>query len=146
MPEEEFQKLVLAEFRALHQEVQGIHGEIFNTNQEIGSIKQDIVSIKQDIANLKQEMSHTNQEIIGIKQEMSHTNQEIENTKQEIIDTRLEMRERFDRLERHNEANVVATLNVIHNKINEVHASLISVAEVLGDHEVRIRNLTRRPV
>lgn len=116
MSEEEFQKLVLSEFRALRQEM------------------------RENISVLRQEMQESNS---ALRQEMQEGNTSL---RQEIQDLRMEMRDRFDRLERHSEENVQATLNVIHGKVSDIRESLRSVSEVLGDHELRIRNITRRPV
>lgn len=127
MSEEEFQKLVLSEFRALRQEMQESNSALRQEMQESNSA-------------LRQEMQEGNS---ALDQKIQEGNNSL---RQEIQDLRLEMRDRFDRLERHSEENVQATLNVIHDKVSDIRESLRSVSEVLGDHELRIRNIIRRPV
>ena len=123
MSEGEFEKLVLSELKTLHQELQNTRQHL---SREIGDVRQEL---KQDIQDVGQELQSVRGEL-----------------KADIQEVRQEMLERFDRLERHSEENVVATLNLIHTKVGEIKDNLRSVSEVLGDHEVRIRNLTRRPV
>lgn len=123
MSNEEFQKVVLAEFSTLRQDVQRLGQEVQTTRQELhGQIDATRLELHEEIETTRLELH------------------------QEIETTRLEMRERFDRVERHAEENAVSMVNLIRDKVSGIQEALRSVTEVLGDHEVRIRNLTRRPV
>ena len=122
MSDEEFQRLVLNEFKSLRREQQ---------------VQADSVQEKFD--SMQEKFYSLHQELVDTRREMRE--------RFDQSDTRFDqMDERFERLERHSEENVQATLNVIHDKVVDIQDTLSSVSEVLGDHELRIRKLVRRTV
>ncbi len=129
MSDEEFQRLVLNEFKSLRREQQ---------------VQADSVQEKFD--SMQEKFYSLHQELVDTRREMRERFDQSD-TRFDQMDERFDqMDERFERLERHSEENVQATLNVIHDKVVDIQDTLSSVSEVLGDHELRIRKLVRRTV
>lgn len=122
MSDEEFQRLVLNELKSLRSEQQ---------------VQADSVQEKFD--SMQGKFDSMQMELVDTRREMQERFDQMDK-RFDQVDTR------FDRLERHSEENVQATLNVIHDKVGDIQDTLLSVSEVMGDHEIRIRKLVRRPV
>lgn len=62
------------------------------------------------------------------------------------IDTTMVTKDHLDKVLFEQQEDVKSMLQHISNKLDAQAADIKSVAEITGDHEMRIRTLTRRPV
>lgn len=90
--------------------------------------------IKEEIKPITQRLDNMEKDIITIKSDMA--------TKADI--TRLE-----NKIEQYGEVqqkDIYHLLQLTSKKIDTIHEDLKSLAEVTGEHEIKIRSLARRPV
>ena len=102
--------------------------------EEIKPIKEEITTIKFDMGTLKSDMDTVKSDISAIQSTMA--------TKADI--TRLE-----GKIEQYGEGqqkDIYHLLQLTSKKIDNIHEDLKSLAEVTGEHEMKIRSLARRPV
>ncbi|MZP30643.1 hypothetical protein GTO91_13060 [Heliobacterium undosum] len=64
----------------------------------------------------------------------------------EINSLKQEMSRRFDRLERSQEDDIKGMLKTINRKIDDVQEDQRSITAIIGEHEVKLRSLSRRRV
>lgn len=108
---------------------------------DIAVIKTDVAVLKTDVSGLKTDVSGLKTDVTGLKTEMKEIKTELKDVKDTV--NRIEKRQNgiFEQtaglLEFRTE--VVATLR-------EINENQKSISGVLGEHEIQIRNLRRRPV
>lgn len=85
---ENFEKIMLQEFKNVHNKLDNIDIKITNLDKEVTGLKQDVVDLKQDVVGVKQEVTGLKQNVVDLKQEVTGLKQDI---------SRIE--ERMDRLE-----------------------------------------------
>ncbi|MBP2663822.1 MAG: hypothetical protein H6Q71_1770 [Firmicutes bacterium] len=90
--------------------------------------------IKEEIKPITQRLDNMEKDIITIKSDMA--------TKTDI--TRLE-----NKIEQYGEVQPKAIYHLLQltsKKVDNIHEDVKSLAEVTGEHEIKIRSLARRPV
>ncbi|MZP30615.1 hypothetical protein GTO91_12915 [Heliobacterium undosum] len=70
----------------------------------------------------------------------------LQGMREEIKSLKQEVNRRFDRLERNEEEDVMGMLQTLHRKIDDMQEDQRSIAAIIGEHEVKIRTLSRQPV
>ncbi|MBC9785345.1 hypothetical protein GJ688_16410 [Heliobacillus mobilis] len=64
----------------------------------------------------------------------------------ELKEGQKEIHRRLDRMERSQEDDIVGMLKTISRKIDDLQEDQRSMTAIIGEHEVKIRTLSRRPV
>jgi chromosome segregation ATPase len=101
---------------------------------DTSALKSDMDTVKSDISALKSDMATAKSDISTIQSTMA--------TKADI--TRLE-----NKIEQYGEVqqkDIYHLLQLTSKKVDNIHEDLKSLAEVTGEHEMKIRSLARRPV
>ena len=146
MTNEEFQVLILAEIKSLRQDMterfDQVDQRFIQVDQRFDQVDQRFIQVDQRFDQVDQRFIQVDQRFDQVDQRFIQVDQRFDQVDQRLdsIDNRLSW------LEKHEESDIIATLMVINNKVNDLHEMFRSVSEVLGDHELRIRALIRRPV
>ncbi|CAH0119247.1 hypothetical protein PAE9249_01746 [Paenibacillus sp. CECT 9249] len=130
--------------------------------EELGGIKTELGGVKEDIKGLKAELGSVKEDIAGIKAELGGVKTDIKGLKAELEEVKAEQRktnERLDRLETkvdrqevtinaifEQTANLIEFRSEATSKLETIIEDQKSIHEILGEHEVSIRTLRRKPV
>ncbi|MFZ3101899.1 MAG: hypothetical protein WA131_11570 [Desulfitobacteriaceae bacterium] len=146
MTDEEFQRLVLNEFKALRREQQVQQVQANSVKEEFESIHKELVATRQEMRE-RFDQSDKRLEQMEARLDQMEARSDQSDKRLEQMEVRLDQSDkRFERLERHREKTEQVSLTVIHDKVCDIEDTLSSVSGVLGDHELRLRKLVRRLV
>ena len=120
MTNEEFQKAVLQEFKGLKQDIGDLKQDFSTLKQDVGTLKHDVTDLKQDVSTLKHNVTDLKQDVDKIDKTLKIV--------YDHVGTLTEFR---------TEVNM---------KLNSILEDNKSIHELLGEHEVSIRTMRRRPV
>lgn len=124
-----------------------------NIGADIEEVKNEIIEIKSTMAT-KTELANTRDELAAsiaiIRNELTAS---ITATQHELADTRTELRDGFAaldaKIEKYGQVqqqDIYHLLKLSNQKLETICEDIKSVAEIAGEHEMRIRTLSRRPV
>ncbi|XFO68502.1 hypothetical protein SPSIL_047250 [Sporomusa silvacetica DSM 10669] len=125
----------------IQEEIQPIKEEITTIKSDMGTLKSDMGTLKSDMDTIKADTSALKSGMDTVKADIS-TIQSTMATKADI--TRLE-----NKIEQYGEVqqkDIYHLLQLTSKKVDNIHEDLKSLAEVTGEHEMKIRSLARRPV
>lgn len=125
----------------LKEEIEPIKDEIVIIKEQITEIKEEQKLMKQEIEEIKDEQRKMKQEIMEIKVEQKQMKQDIIEIKEEQKQIKKKIDIVFDQ-----NADFLEFRTDVLNKLDEINENQKSIFEILGEHEVAIRNLRRRPV
>ncbi|MGL5513954.1 MAG: hypothetical protein ACRDBM_12060 [Sporomusa sp.] len=108
-------------------------------------LKTELKEMKTGLIETKIDLKETKTEIKGMKVELKETNKLLDHIQATMV-----TKDYLDKVIIEQQKDVIAMLQHVDNKLDS-HISLLredlkSVAEVTGDHEMRIRSLARKPV
>ena len=120
MSNEDFQRAVLSRFDRLDTELTGI--------------KQEMSGMKKEITGMKTEMSGMKKDIFGLKTEVA-------GVKTKVTEIDVKLNAVYSQT-----AMLTEFKTEVNAKLDKIIEDNRSIYEILGEHEVAIRTLRRRPV
>lgn len=121
MTNEEFQKIVLEELKIVRGEIKAVKGELTGEIQAVrGELKEEIQAVKGELKTVGEEIKTLRQDIGRI----DNTLKAVYNQTAVLTEFRTETNKKLDNIMEDNK----------------------SIHEILGEHEVSIRTIKRRPV
>ncbi len=123
MTNEEFQRLILEKLNGLDK----IDSRLDRVENRLDKIESEVSGVKSEVSGVKSEVSDVKSEVSGVKSEVSSVKSEVS-----IIKNQTAILTEF-----RTETNT---------KLNAIIEDNKSIHELLGEHEVSIRTLRRKPV
>lgn len=124
-------------------------GEVKKMSEEIlKQILQEIKEIKAEIGDMKVDITDMKVDITGIKaDQVTMKSQIAENTQllKAVIHRQDEFDAKMDGLTL-DVAKIHGEVSTLNNTVSEIRENQTSIHQMLGEHEVTIRSLVRRPV
>ncbi|WP_066187558.1 hypothetical protein [Gracilibacillus timonensis] len=130
---DDFQKVVklLGDMNQRQKEMQN---DITDMKSDMSRMNGDITNMKNDITNMKSDMSKMNGDITNMKSDISEMKEELATAKQEREVIRKTVVQNVENIEE------------LKTTVNEIKDDQKSFFEIVGEHEVAIRTLRRKPV
>ena len=124
--------------RQILAEVQNVKSEVENVKSELGKVKTEVESVKDELQTVK---SQLNSRFDSLETRMSSSEEKMSSMEANFMEVKDKLKviegQTACLSESHHETNV---------KLDRLIESQRSIHEILGEHEVSIRTLRRKPV
>ncbi|MBU5442843.1 hypothetical protein [Paenibacillus sp. MSJ-34] len=116
--------------------------------EELGGIKTELGGVKEDIKGIKAELGGVKEDIKGIKAELEEVKAEQRKTNERLdrLETKVDRQEVTINAIFEQTANLIEFRSEATSKLETIIEDQKSIHEILGEHEVSIRTLRRKPV
>ena len=132
----------------IHEEIKPIKEEITTIKFDIGTLKSDVSTLKSDVSTLKSDVSTLKSDVSTLKSDMDTVKSDI-SAIQSTMATKTDITRLESKIEQYGEVqqkDIYHLLQLTSKKVDNIHEDLKSLAEVTGEHEMKLRTLARRPV
>ena len=140
---------------SMEKDMTTIKFDINTINSDMTTIKSDINTINSDMTAIKSDINTINSDMTTIKSDINTINSDMTTAKFDINTIRSTMATKADiirlenKIEQYGEVqqkDIYHLLQLTSKKVDAIHEDVKSLAEVTGEHEMKIRSLSRRPV
>ena len=140
--------MIQEEIKPIKEEITTIKSDMGTFKSDIGTLKSDIGTLKSDIGTLKSDIGTLKSDVGTLKSDMDTVKSDI-STIQSTMATKTDITRLENKIEQYGEVqqkDIYHLLQLTSKKVDNIHEDLKSLAEVTGEHEMKIRSLARRPV
>lgn len=134
MSNEEFQKTVLERLSGIQTDISGMKSDIKELQSDVSGMKSDIKELQSDVSGMKSDIKGLQTDVSGLKSDVMELRTDVK-----------ELKEKVNAI--YDQTAVLTEFRTETNlKLDNIIEDNKSIHEILGEHEVAIRTLQRKPV
>lgn len=147
--------LIITKLEGMEEDISGLKTEMHEVKSEVSGLKTEMNEVKSAVSGLKTEMHEVKGEVSSLKSQMNGMQDEIT-----VMKSQLEENTHITKAIHHRQSESDARLEGLSLDFAKLHGEVVStkenieqliddqrsIHELLGEHEVSIRTLRRKPV
>lgn len=135
---ENFEKIMLQEFKKVNDKLDNIEQDVTILKEDVSELKQEVAELKEDVSGLKQDVAILKEDVSGLKQDVAILKEDVSSLKQDVAVLKQdvsELKDRMDRLEykmdisNTNISSILERQNNLSNEIKIGHKELLNKFE-----------------